>query len=62
MTTTLARISARISESFAMELLEVTKAIEAGENVEHRMKVLREYARTWMVVAERVHHEREFSW
>ena len=62
MTTTLVRITARLSERFATELLGVTNAIEAGENVEHRIKVLHEYARTWMVVAERVHQERAFSW
>ncbi|MEO7361306.1 MAG: hypothetical protein ABI120_13320 [Gemmatimonadaceae bacterium] len=62
MTTTLTRVSTRISARFAEELLELTNAIEAGENVEHRIKVLREYARTWMVVAERVHNDRQFSW
>ena len=62
MTKMLARISYRISERFAVELLDVTNAIEAGEDVEHRIKVLREYARTWMVVAERVHDDREFWW
>ena len=48
MTTALARISTR----FAAELLELTNAIERGEDVEHRIRVLHEYARTWMVVAE----------
>ena len=62
MTTTFARISANISARFAVELLDVTNAIEAGENVEHRLKVLREYARTWMVVAERAHKQRQLAW
>ena len=58
MNTTLARISAR----FAQELADVTNAIEAGENVEHRIRVLHEYARTWMLLAEQVHLRGEFSW
>ena len=43
---------ARISTRFAAELLELTNAIERGEDIDHRRKVLHEYARTWMMVAE----------
>ena len=42
----------RISARFAAELVELTNAIERGENIDHRRKVLHEYARTWMMVAE----------
>lgn len=48
MSTALSRISTR----FASELLELTNAIERGEDIDHRIKVLHEYARTWMTVAE----------
>jgi hypothetical protein len=42
----------RISERFASQLVELTEAIAHGENIDHRLAVLREYARTWMSVAE----------
>lgn len=43
---------ANISSGFARELLELTEALARGENVEHRLRVLREWAKTWMDVAE----------
>lgn len=48
MTETLARISMR----FASELSDLVHAIEAGEDVERRIAVVREYAKTWLAVAE----------
>ncbi|MEP6836360.1 MAG: hypothetical protein ABJB74_23425 [Gemmatimonas sp.] len=46
--TTLATISTR----FATQLRELTEAIERGEVTEHRIRVLHEYAKTWMMLAE----------
>ena len=41
-----------LSTRFASQLLEMTRALERGESIEFRIKVMREYAKTWLVVAE----------
>lgn len=48
--------TAHCSLMFAAELRELTHTIERGEDVTHRIKVLREYAKTRGVIAKLYSH------
>lgn len=40
----------QVSSRFAMELRELVRAVERGENIEPRLRVIREYSYTWCAV------------
>lgn len=47
-------VLSQVSGKFALELRELTRAIERGEDIDARLRVIREYCHTWSKLAEAV--------